>query len=53
LESGLLFIFIVATIVDVALHATGVFPPIGKAMSVGSFVLRRRIASSSASPAAT
>jgi hypothetical protein len=35
--AGLLFIFIVTTIVDVVLHATGVFPPWGKAMSDGLF----------------
>jgi hypothetical protein len=35
--AGLLFIFIVTTIVDVVLHATGVFPPWGKAMSDGMF----------------
>ena len=35
--AGLLFIFIVTTIVDVVLHATGVFPPWGKAMPDGLF----------------
>jgi hypothetical protein len=35
--AGLLFIFIVTTIVDVVLHATGVFPPWGKAMSDALF----------------
>jgi hypothetical protein len=35
--AGLLFIFIVTTIIDVVLHATGVFPPWGKAMSDGLF----------------
>ena len=35
--AGLLFIFIVTTIVDVVLHATGVFPPWGKPMSDGLF----------------
>jgi hypothetical protein len=30
--AGLLFIFIVTTLVDVVLHATGVFPPWGKPM---------------------
>ena len=35
--AGLLFIFIVTTVVDVVLHATGVFPPWGKAMSDGLF----------------
>ena len=37
--AGLLFIFIVTTIIDVVLHATGVFPPWGKAMSDGLFGL--------------
>jgi hypothetical protein len=37
--AGLLFIFIVTTIVDVVLHATGVFPPWGKAMSDALFGL--------------
>jgi hypothetical protein len=35
--AGLLFIFIITTIVDVVLHATGVFPPWGKPMSDGLF----------------
>lgn len=35
--AGLLFIFIVTTVVDVVLHATGVFPPWGKPMSDGLF----------------
>lgn len=35
--AGLLFIFIVTTIIDVVLHATGVFPPWGKPMSDGLF----------------
>jgi hypothetical protein len=35
--AGLLFIFIVTTIVDVVLHATGVFPPWGKPMSDALF----------------
>jgi len=35
--AGLLFIFVVTTIVDVVLHATGVFPPWGKPMSDGLF----------------
>src|SRR5216110_2288119 len=34
---GLLFIFIVTTIVDVVLHSTGVFPPWGKPMSDALF----------------
>src|SRR3982074_2810411 len=37
--AGLLFIFIVTTIVDVVLHATGVFPPWGKPMSDSLFAL--------------
>ncbi len=37
--AGLLFIFIVTTIVDVVLHATGVFPPWGKPMSDALFGL--------------
>jgi hypothetical protein len=37
--AGLLFIFIVTTIVDVVLHATGVFPPWGQPMSDGLFGL--------------
>jgi hypothetical protein len=35
--AGLLFIFIVTTIVDVVLHATGVFPPWGQPMSDALF----------------
>ncbi|HEV7486554.1 MAG TPA: hypothetical protein VGQ65_12830 [Thermoanaerobaculia bacterium] len=35
--AGLLLIFIVTTIVDVVLHATGVFPPWGQPMSDGLF----------------
>lgn len=35
--AGLLFIFIVTTVVDVVLHATGVFPPWGKPMSDALF----------------
>jgi hypothetical protein len=35
--AGLLFIFVVTTIVDVMLHATGVFPPWGKPMSDALF----------------
>src|SRR5258706_13601250 len=37
--AGLLFIFIVTTIVDVVLHATGVFPPWRKPMSDALFGL--------------
>ena len=37
--AGLLFIFIVTTIVDVVLHATGVFPPWGKPVSDALFGL--------------
>ncbi|MEA2328583.1 MAG: hypothetical protein QOE68_3542 [Thermoanaerobaculia bacterium] len=37
--AGLLFIFIVTTIVDVVLHATGVFPPWGQPMSDGLFAI--------------
>jgi hypothetical protein len=37
--AGLLFIFIVTTIIDVVLHATGVFPPWGKPMSDALFGL--------------
>jgi hypothetical protein len=37
--AGLLFIFIVTTIVDVVLHATGVFPPWGQPMSDSLFAL--------------
>jgi hypothetical protein len=37
--AGLLFIFIVTTIVDIVLHATGVFPPWGKPMSDALFGL--------------
>jgi hypothetical protein len=37
--AGLLFIFIVTTIVDVVLHATGVFPPWGQPMSDALFGL--------------
>ena len=35
--AGLLFIFVVTTIVDIVLHATGVFPPWGQPMSDGLF----------------
>jgi hypothetical protein len=35
--AGLLFIFIVTTLIDVVLHATGVFPPWGKPMSDAMF----------------
>jgi hypothetical protein len=35
--AGLLFIFIVTTIVDVVLHAAGVFPPWGQPMSDALF----------------
>src|SRR3954451_23575179 len=35
--AGLLFIFIVTTIIDVVLHATGIFPPWGKPMSDALF----------------
>jgi hypothetical protein len=37
--AGLLFIFIVTTIVDVVLHVTGVFPPWGHPMSDALFGL--------------
>ncbi|MEA2336501.1 MAG: hypothetical protein QOE82_508 [Thermoanaerobaculia bacterium] len=35
--AGLLFIFIVTTIVDVVLHMTGIFPPWGQPMSDALF----------------
>jgi hypothetical protein len=35
--AGLLFIFIVTTIIDVVMHATGIFPPWGKPMSDALF----------------
>ncbi len=37
--AGLLFIFIVSTVIDVVMHATGVFPPWGKPMSDALFGL--------------
>ena len=37
--AGLLFIFIVTTLVDVVLHATGVFPPWREPMSDALFAL--------------
>ena len=37
--AGLLFIFIVTTIIDVVLHSAGVFPPWGKPMSDALFGL--------------
>lgn len=37
--AGLLFIFIVTTVIDVVMHATGVFPPWGKPMSDALFGL--------------
>ena len=37
--AGLLFIFIVTTIIDIVLHGTGVFPPWGKPMSDALFGL--------------
>src|SRR4051812_6735210 len=37
--AGLLFIFIVTTIVDIVLHAIGVFPPWGKPMPDALFGL--------------
>lgn len=37
--AGLLFIVIVSTVVDIVMHATGVFPPWGKPMSDALFGL--------------
>ncbi len=37
--AGLLFIFVVTTIIDVVMHATGVFSPWGKPMSDALFGL--------------
>jgi len=37
--AGLVAIFVVTTATDVLMHATGVFPPSGQAMSDGLFVL--------------
>jgi hypothetical protein len=37
--AGLLATFAVTTVIDVVLHATGVFPPVGRRMSDALFVL--------------
>jgi len=37
--AGLIFIFILSTVIDVVMHATGVFPPWGKPMSDALFGL--------------
>lgn len=37
--AGLLAIFIITTATDMAMHATGVFPPLGEPMGDGLFLL--------------
>jgi hypothetical protein len=51
--AGFIVIVVTSTAVDAVLHVTGVFPPVGEAMSDGFFVWPPSIGSSSASLAAT
>ena len=37
--AGLLFVIIITTLTDVVMHASGIFPPLGQAMSGSLFVL--------------
>ena len=37
--AGLFFVFIITTLTDVVMHASGIFPPLGQPMSGSLFVL--------------
>jgi len=49
--AGVLFIIVVTTLVDIVLHATGVYPPMNQPINDALAVLATSIASSSASAA--
>ncbi len=48
---GVVFVVVVTTLVDIALHMTGIYPPMNQPLNDSLALLQQAIASSSASPA--